>query len=119
MAVGGALGTGVRLIITATVPLGWSTLAVNVVGCVLLGMVVSRVRAPGGQALVGTGVAGALTTFSGFAVESLALFGTAPLLGAAYWLLSLTLGVAGAAAGLRLGRSSRRISAQPDAGAGR
>lgn len=108
VAVGGAMGTGVRLLISAAVPFGWSTFVVNVAGCLLLGMVVAQIRAPGGHALLGTGLAGALTTFSGFAVESLGLIGSAPLLGGAYWIGSVVLGVAGAAVGVRLGGRGRR-----------
>lgn len=115
VAAGGALGTAVRLLMAAALPVGWATLAANVVGCMLLGLVIARVRAPGGQALFGTGLAGALTTFSGFAVESLTLFGSAPAVGLAYWAGSVALGVAAAAAGLRLGgpAAPRRVAGRP------
>lgn len=52
----------------------WATLIVNVVGSLLLGVVVAATDGwP--QTLLGTGVAGALTTYSTFALETLLLAG--------------------------------------------
>jgi len=55
----------------------WGTLAVNVSGSLLLGVVAGFVDATGGHdwalALVGTGFCGALTTFSTFSFETLRL----------------------------------------------
>jgi fluoride exporter len=55
----------------------WGTLAVNVSGSLLLGVVAGAVDATGGHewllALLGTGFCGALTTFSTFSFETLRL----------------------------------------------
>jgi fluoride exporter len=55
----------------------WGTLAVNVSGSLLLGVVAGFVDATGGHewllALLGTGFCGALTTFSTFSFETLRL----------------------------------------------
>jgi fluoride exporter len=105
VAVGGAVGTlarvGFDLAVPAT-PDGWplATLAVNVSGALLLGMVVARVRDPRMAALLGTGVLGGWTTFSTFAVELDALLRAAPLMAVAYAVTSVVAGVAAA----RLGR---------------
>jgi CrcB protein len=88
--------------------LPWGTLAVNVSGSFVLGVVAGAVH-PGGGApwlltLLGTGLCGALTTFSTFGVE------TVRLLEDGSWLasganvgLSLVLGLAACAAGWALG----------------
>ncbi len=59
----------------AVLPLG--TLAVNVVGSLVLGVVAAASTAPGAPSwllpLVGTGLCGALTTFSTFGYETLRL----------------------------------------------
>lgn len=116
VAIGGALGTAGRLLVAAALGVGWGTLSVNIVGCALLGILVVRVRTPGGRALFGTGLAGALTTFSGFAVESLALLASAPLSGIAYLIGSPVLGVVAARAGLRLGARTLRPAGGRPAG---
>ncbi|KOG86640.1 fluoride efflux transporter CrcB [Streptomyces varsoviensis] len=55
----------------------WGTFTVNVVGCLVLGLVTGAVAAgaaPSGvQALLGTGLCGALTTYSTFSYETLRL----------------------------------------------
>jgi len=55
----------------------WGTLAVNVVGCLVLGVMAGATlhgAAPSStQALVGTGFCGALTTYSTFSYETLRL----------------------------------------------
>jgi CrcB protein len=80
LAIGGALGTVCRYgisialarIFGAVVPAG--TLAVNLTGCFLLGLVFglgeSRGLSPGFRLFFMTGFLGAYTTFSTFAVES-------------------------------------------------
>ncbi|GAA4596619.1 CrcB protein [Actinoplanes octamycinicus] len=49
----------------------WGTLAVNVAGSLLLGLVLGRPLSPTVTALVGTGFCGALTTYSTFSWETL------------------------------------------------
>ncbi|GAA2492524.1 fluoride efflux transporter CrcB [Streptomyces gobitricini] len=55
----------------------WGTFTVNVVGCLVLGVVTGAVTAgaaPSGlQLLLGTGLCGALTTYSTFSYETLRL----------------------------------------------
>jgi CrcB protein len=87
---------------------------VNLLGCLLLGLLIGRVfdRSPDRpwlRALLGTGVLGGFTTYSAFAVESVQLAeagraGTA----AGYVLASVTGGVLAAALGLRAGREPAR-----------
>jgi CrcB protein len=110
VAVAGGAGAVARLLLDAAVsaraardlPLG--TLAVNVSGAALLGLLVGL--APGGDALelAGTGLLGGYTTFSTWMFESHRLaedgrgrWAAANLAG------SLALGLAGAAAGRALG----------------
>ena len=90
-----------------TRPTPYGTLFVNVVGSFVLGWLVTwsaRVEAPPDvKFLIGTGLCGALTTFSTFSVESLHLFHqghrTAAL---ANVLLNVVLGLGAAAAGMAL-----------------
>ena len=48
----------------------WGTLAVNVAGSFVLGIVVGSQPSPGALALLGTGFCGGLTTYSAFAVQT-------------------------------------------------
>ena len=112
--VGGMLGTGIRLLADVLIPHGntefpLSTLVVNVVGAFFLGLLVSsiwtRPRTPNWlKAGLGTGLIGSFTTFSALIVSLLAeatqgMWWLAIL----YLLLSLLIGFAAAALGLRLG----------------
>ena len=79
VATGGALGTVARwaaAIASPTPPTGfpWMTLAVNVLGCFLIGVLVALVTDvvaahPLVRPFLGTGVLGGFTTFSGYAVD--------------------------------------------------
>lgn len=116
--IGGACGTGLRLLVDtvlphsdAEFPLG--TLFVNVVGAFVLGLAVARLwsRAPEWlRAGLGAGLLGSFTTFSAVMV-SLVAQTTAGMwwMAVAYLLLSLGLGLAAAAIGLRVGRVSTPI----------
>jgi CrcB protein len=112
---GGAVGVLARgLIITpitdpAAVP--WTTLAINVVGSLLLGVVVGGRddRRPLARAFLGTGVMGGFTTYSAFAVAT-ALWIATPWLAAGLAAASVIAGVAGAVVGLFIGR---RIADRP------
>ena len=75
VAVGGAVGALLRWAVgrwLATSGLPWATLLVNVAGSLLLGVVAA---ATDGwlRTLLGTGVAGALTTYSAFALDAVLL----------------------------------------------
>ena len=109
--IGGLLGTGLRLGISAVLlpddAFPWATLLINVAGSFALAFLVSRVwpTAPAWlRAGLGTGVLGSFTTFSALVVSLLTLIrdGMAGL-AALYLLVSLVAGLAAALLGLRLG----------------
>lgn len=119
VALGGTIGTAARLAVSLVIadaggfPI--STLTVNVLGALLIGILaarsIDRVAAVGVRGVsedmrvfVGTGVLGGFTTYSAFATGTIALWADAPLLAAAYAAISLVLGITAAALGLRLGR---------------
>lgn len=80
----------------------WGTLAVNVVGCLVLGGLAGTAGrlSPGLTATLGTGFCGALTTYSTFSYETLRLVETrARLYALANVLLSVVLGSAAALLG--------------------
>ena len=81
-----------------------ATMAVNVVGSFALGLVVGRLGDghPIARAFLGTGVLGGFTTYSAFAVQTVALLGAAPVAGVALALVSVLLGILAAALGVRL-----------------
>jgi CrcB protein len=83
-----------------------ATLVVNVVGSFALGIVVGRLgdRHPLTRAFAGTGVLGGFTTYSAFALQTATLLAAAPVAGLALAVVSVLLGLAAAALGLRLTR---------------
>lgn len=122
VAVGGVIGTGIRLAADTLIPheaTGFpvSTLLVNIVGAFVLGVLVSsiwtRLRTPNWlKAGLGTGMLGSFTTFSAF-VTSLLTEATQGMwwLAIAYLLASLMLGFAAATLGIRVGH---RLPPEPD-----
>lgn len=111
VALGGAIGAVLRYLIAllfiekglSTFP--WATLAVNILGAFLIGVVVTMAPedpADPWRLLLGTGLLGGFTTFSALSLETVVLFeagrhvaGVANLLGtAAAGLLASVLGVA-------------------------
>jgi CrcB protein len=80
---GAAVGAPLRYLTDRTVQarhdtvFPWGTFAVNVVGCLVLGVVTGAVTAGAAssqvQLLLGTGLCGALTTYSTFSYETLRL----------------------------------------------
>ena len=121
VAAGGCAGTLVRAALEHAWPaapghLPTTTLAINVVGALVLGLLLGSLgkQRPRLRLALGTGVLGGLTTHSTFILEShrlLASGGAAgrPALGAAYLLGSMAAGLAAAAIGLWLaGRLRRR-----------
>lgn len=69
VAVGGAAGAALRFALASIGDRAfpWGTVAANLVGSFVLGLVLG---APGARALVGLGFCGALTTYSAFAVQT-------------------------------------------------
>jgi fluoride exporter len=116
IALGGAAGAGIRWGVGAVMGPGagfpWATFAVNVAGCLLLGVLLAEewhrfrwLLHDGG----GVGFCGGLTTFSTFAVEAADLVDRGrPLLAAGY--LGASLG-AGLAAYVAAGVALRRVRA--------
>lgn len=85
----------------------WGTFVVNVVGCLVLGLLAGAVAAgaagPRLQLLVGTGLCGALTTYSTFSYETLRLTETGSGLYAALNVVaSVAAGLAAAFTGVSL-----------------
>lgn len=112
--VGGALGAPLRyltdLIVQSRHTSGfpWGTFAVNMIGSLILGVVLGAASGSALSsdvvALVGTGVCGALTTFSTFSFETVRLAEEGDLRDAALnVVLSLLVGLGAAAAGWALG----------------
>jgi CrcB protein len=106
------VGTALRAVTEAALPtagLPVATFGINVLGSFLLGALLEALRHrgtdTGARRLLrlglGTGLLGGFTTYSTFAVETVAL---PPALGAGYLVSSLVLGAAAALAGILLGR---------------
>ena len=110
LVVAGALvGAPLRLLVTRLAARGGrdparGTLAVNVVGSALLGVVLGAAAPPPGiVALVGTGFCGTLTTFSTFGTDVLRLLEQGTLARAlGYAAATVVLGLTAAAAGYLL-----------------
>lgn len=109
---GGAVGVVARAALT--LPFGADahplvvpavTLAINLAGSFLLGVVVGALadRHPRLRAFLGTGALGGFTTYSAFAVQSLTTFTASPVVGLALVAVSVFGGVVAAVAGLRVG----------------
>ena len=82
----------------------WGTFAVNVTGCLILGLLIGAAPGPNLQLLLGTGLCGALTTYSTFSYETLRLAEDgAGLLAAANVMASVVAGLGAAFAGVWLG----------------
>jgi fluoride exporter len=79
------------------------TLAVNLCGSLILGLVSGLALAGNTTALVGTGFCGALTTFSGFAAQVLDMTRLGAWRGVSYALGSLSAGLLCASLGFYLG----------------
>ncbi|WP_197359328.1 fluoride efflux transporter FluC, partial [Streptomyces clavuligerus] len=79
VAVGAAVGAPLRYLTDRAVQtrhdtlFPWGTLTVNAVGCLVLGVLTGAAVDPSAYALLGTGLCGALSTFSTFSYETLRL----------------------------------------------
>jgi CrcB protein len=96
---GAALGAPARLLVSRAVAGERGTLAVNVVGSLLVGLFAGLSSAP--YALLAVGFCGAFTTFSAFAVEAVTL---PRRRSAAYVVASIVLCCLACALGLALAR---------------
>lgn len=88
----------------------WGTFTVNVIGCLILGMLAGAVTYGAAshsvQLLIGTGFCGALTTYSTFSYETLRLAdGGARLLAAANVVASVVAGLGAAFTGAALAQA--------------
>ncbi|MFC4495912.1 fluoride efflux transporter CrcB [Streptomyces ovatisporus] len=115
VAAGGAVGAPLRYLTDRAVQarhdslFPWGTFAVNVVGSLLLGLLTgaaaSGAAGPQVQVLLGTGLCGALTTYSTFSYETLRLTERGRGLSASANVgASLAVGLAAVFLGLTLGR---------------
>jgi CrcB protein len=115
---GGVLGVALRELLLLPFGTGQAadslvlpaaTLGVNVVGSVALGIVIGQLGDghPLTRAFLGTGVLGGFTTYSAFAVQTAVLLGVVPWAGVVLAGVSVLLGLAAAALGLRLASPSR------------
>ncbi|GGO85131.1 fluoride efflux transporter CrcB [Wenjunlia tyrosinilytica] len=109
VALGAAVGAPLRYLtdrwVSARTASGfpWGTFTVNIVGSLVLGVVL-RAGSPDLRLLIGTGLCGALTTFSTFGYETLRLIESgANGQAAANVGVSLAVGLGAAAAGWALG----------------
>ncbi|MCO1579335.1 CrcB family protein [Crossiella sp. SN42] len=67
---GGVLGALARHAVGTAFPWPWPTVGVNVLGCLLIGLLISRTGPESAlRPFLGTGVLGGFTTFSAYAVD--------------------------------------------------
>ncbi|MBM7412469.1 CrcB protein [Clavibacter michiganensis] len=124
VALGGAVGTGIReaLALTWPAPAGGipvTILLINVVGAFVLGALLEALvrRGPDEgrrraiRLLVGTGVLGGFTTYSSLATDAASLTGSALGTALAYAGLSLVVGAAASVAGIATGAAIHRRTA--------
>ncbi|WP_413874833.1 fluoride efflux transporter CrcB [Albidovulum sp.] len=115
VAIGGALGSAARYLVNATAMrlLGpgfpWATVAVNVAGSFLMGVLVVALAHRDGTRLAPflmTGVLGGFTTFSAFSLDALTLWERGqPGPAAAYVLGSVAVSLAAIVAGMAAARA--------------
>lgn len=109
---GGFLGSVLRYLSSLTVSkllhtaFPWGTFTVNVLGCLIMGVVIGAVSKDGDWKLfLATGLCGGFTTFSAFASENLELLNNGNYtLFTTYTLSSIILGVLALAGGLAIAR---------------
>ncbi|MGZ5400793.1 MAG: fluoride efflux transporter FluC [Nocardioides sp.] len=106
VALGGAIGSLARWGLAEAVPAPWATLAVNLSGCLAIGLLAGWlvVRHPRLRLLVGVGFLGGYTTFSTHLLDAHDLLGE-PLRAAAYVGGTLIGCLLAAAVGLWAGRA--------------
>ncbi len=116
IAVGGMVGASARYGAARAWPthadtMPWTTLAVNALGCLLIGVLMVFVVEVGGahpllRPFAGVGVLGGFTTFSTYAVDTVSLLDEGrPALALGYWAGTLVVAVAAVVAGVVLARA--------------
>jgi CrcB protein len=124
-ALGGALGALARWAVASALPSSpghwpWATLLVNLTGCLLIGVLLAVLLAryatsPWLRPFLATGVLGGYTTYSTFAVDTVALVDAGrPALAAGYVVASVLGGVLAVVAGLLAGRAAVRATETVD-----
>lgn len=122
VAVGGAVGTAARWVLTQTIgtaPSGWptATFVENLVGSLLLGALLEALLRRGEESrrgrlvrlAAGTGVLGGFTTFSSLAIEIERLLAAGQVtMGLLYGVLSVVLGLLACVAGIVLASRHHR-----------
>jgi len=118
IAVGGVVGSEARYGLTVAFPDGaglpWTTLWINVVGCLLMGVLMVAVHRRGARTpllrpFAGVGVLGGFTTFSAYTVGVQRLLaGGAPQPALVYLVLTPALAIVAVVVGTRLGRIALR-----------
>jgi CrcB protein len=120
-ALGGALGALARWALGEGLPHSpddwpWSTLLVNLTGCLLIGVLLAVLlarfpRSPWLRPFLAVGVLGGFTTYSGFAMDVVRLTGAGrAALAVAYVVASVLGGVVAVVAGLVVGRAAVRAA---------
>ena len=115
IALGGVLGSLARYAVVLGVgdddpaQWPWDTLAVNLVGALLIGIIATSsagaAGAPGVRPFAITGVLGGFTTFSAFAVETGSLLDAGQVvLAVAYVVITMTAGLLAVRLGVAIGR---------------
>jgi fluoride exporter len=107
---GGAVGAGARFLVGQALAAPWGTLAVNVAGGLLMGLLAGALARTGAgepwRLLLGVGVLGGFTTFSAFSLDVVLLAERGALLAAAGYVAASLVGAVGAlVAGLALARN--------------
>jgi fluoride exporter len=116
VAAGGAIGATARFLMGGAIQrlapsFPYGTFAVNVLGCVVFGVIVALSESrtaigPGARAFLLTGVIGGFTTFSSFGYETFELLRDGRVLAAAANIGGqMALGLLGVWAGLAIGRT--------------
>ena len=98
VAIGGAIGALARYLTTTMLPIDshWSTLAINLSGSLLLGIIAGGMHSSGAISdelllLIGTGILGAFTTMSTFSVDLMRMVDDSQLITAGIYLTSTAL----------------------------
>lgn len=119
IALGGAIGSVLRYLLGGAVQRAahagfpYGTLAVNVVGCLAIGLVVQHFMnlepSPAVRGFLVVGLCGGFTTFSAFSNETIGLlYGGSYMRAISYVLLSVSLSLVATAAGFMIARGLGR-----------